>query len=189
MLKKLAGKSGKQVINLARSGSKIVDVSKDMESFIAGKHDYFKNDSAMKMEDIKVTNIILSIGTNDILRLRDPTSVNSLFVPIQSMLKKAKHLYNCKVVLQGVIPIPGQPNYIRHATLQFNRMAHQICRQQKCYFLDLWDDFLDCRHFSKFYIRRRDGYCDIHPNQAGLSILARAYIGIIRNYFDPLIRS
>ena len=187
--KKLSGKSNKVVINLSHSGGKIIDVCKDMDDFFLGTHEYFKSESALKRDELVIENVILSVGTNDILRIREANNVNRLYLPVEKMLRKAKDLFHCKIVMQGVIPIPSQPDDIRRGTIRFNDMVQRICQRQRCYFMDLWDNFLDCQKFSRFYVLRRDGYCDIHPNKEGMSILARAYIRVIRNYFDPYIRS
>ena len=105
---KLAGKSNKHVINLARSGGKISDVCKDMDNFFKGSHEYFNSVSALKRDQMSVKNIIISVGTNDILNLNDSNKISRLYGPVQSMLRKAKYLFRCKVFIQSVIPIPGQ---------------------------------------------------------------------------------
>ena len=72
---------------------------------------------------------------------------------------------------------------------EFNEIALKVCRFERCYFIDLLDKFLKCRHFRKFFILKRNGEVDIHPNRLGNSILAKAYISIVRDYFNPRYNS
>ena len=183
--RKLQGKSNNKVINLAEGGATIRDVSKSMEEFYSGKHQYFSSDGALKLEELDIKKVILSIGTNDILNIRDSRNINRLFSPLDNMLRKARSLFGCQVYAQSCIPIPGQRDDTRYATYEFNRILLRLCKQHRCYYLDVFEKFLNCWRFGELFVMKSDGRIDIHPNRAGMSILARSYIAIIRDYFDP----
>ena len=128
------------------------------------------------------------MGTNDILSIKDYKKINRLFGPLDSMMRKATNFFGCKVYIQNCIPIPSQPDDIRYATYDFNSLLLRMCKQHKCFYVDVFEKFLNCKRFSELYVTRNNGRVDIHPNRAGMSILARTFIGIIRDYFDPYMR-
>ena len=129
---------------------------------------------------------IISVGTNDVLNARARAS--SLYIPLQNLMRKANLLFGCRVYFQSLIPIPNQPKFVAKSVYEFNDIAVKACRSERCYFVDVFDKFLECRNFSKFFVIKRNTI-DIHPNRLGQSIMARAFIPIIRNYFDPHQRS
>ena len=182
--KRLAGKSGKTVINLAVGGAKISDVQKHMDLFFSGEHDYYKTENAKTLDSMNVINVIISVGTNDVLKIRN--RVSSLYIPIQNLLRKAKTLFKCKVHFQGLIPIPSQPRETADKVYEFNKIALKACQRERCYFLNVLDLFLNCNDFKKFFVLRRNGQVDIHPNKLGYSMLAKFYIKIVRDYFSPV---
>ena len=173
----------KNCINLSVGGSKIPDVNRDMDLFYTGKHDYFNSEHAIDINSMDITKVIICIGTNDILNTR--TNVSRLYIPIQNMLRKAKLMFNCKVYLQSVIPIPDQPPGVANEVYMFNKIALKACISEECKYINVFDVFLKCNHFKKFFRVKRDGYLDIHPNREGQIIIARAYISIVRDRFDP----
>ena len=181
--KKLAGRSGKSVINLAVGGAKIPDMLKHMDQFFSGEHQYFQTEDAIPIDNMDINNVIFSVGTNDVLKIRH--RVSSLYIPIQNLLRKAKAMFQCKIHFQGLIPIPNQPRETAQKVYEFNEMAIKACRSERCFYLEVISKFLECTHFEKFFIVKRNGETDIHPNRLGNSILARMYIAIVRDYFNP----
>ena len=93
--KKLAGRSGKSVINLAVGGAKIPGMLKHMDQFFSGEHQYFQTEDAIPIDNMNINNVIFSVGTNDVLKIRH--RVSSLYIPIQNMLRKAKAMFQCKI--------------------------------------------------------------------------------------------
>ena len=169
---KLAGKSNRTVINLSVGGSKIADMAKHMDLFYSQSHEYFQSKDAISLDKMNITNVIFCIGTNDILNARG--NANRLYIPLQNMLRKAKLLFDCRIHLQSMIPIPSQPMYIADAVYAFNEVAVKACRAEKCYYINVFNDFLKCRDFSKFfYVKQK--HVDIHPNRLGQSILLIYY--------------
>ena len=131
---------------------------------------------------MNIKNVIISVGTNDVLRSNG--NVNRFYIPIQNLLRKAKLLFECQVYFQSVIPIPSKQSSTAKSVYEFNDLVIRACKSERCYFIDVFNEFLYCRSFDKFFDVKR-GVCDIHPNRTGLSILARAFIKIVRNHFDP----
>ena len=159
-----------------------------MNSFYTESHEYFDSESAVPLKNMNIKRVIICVGTNDILNTNIP--ITRLYIPIQQMLRKAQLLFQCKVVLQSVIPIPGKSRQVADMVYQFNRTAAEACRSLGCYFLDVFNDFLQCDSFRRFFaFRRNSREIDIHPNREGCSILARAYIVIIRGSFNPVIHT
>ena len=64
-------------------------------------------------------------------------------------------------------------------------MLVRLCAQNKCYFLNLFADFLGKDDHINPHLYRRDG---IHLSNKGLSLLARVFIANIRGRFNPVIR-
>ena len=184
--KRLAGRSENLVINLAKGGAKIPDVMKDMDSFFAGEHEYFNSEDAVSINLLDIKSVIISIGTNDILS--SPRNVNRFFIPLQNLLRKAKLLFNCQVHFQSVVPIPSQPKHVADGVYTFNSLAVKACKSERCFYLDVFNKFLYCSSFAQFFNVKREGVCDIHPNRRGQGIIARAFIGVVRDHFDPLSR-
>ena len=135
---------------------------------------------------MNITNVIFSIGTNDVLK--SPESTSRLYIPISNLLRKAKMLFQCKIHFQDLIPIPNQPAGVADAVYKFNGVAEKACRAEKCYLIQVFREFLRCNNFSKFYYVKKNGIIDIHPNKVGQSILAKSYISIVRDYFNPRSR-
>lgn len=105
------------------------------------------------------------------------------------MLRKAKLLFDCNVYLQSVVPIPGKPPGVADSVYNFNNAAVKACKSEKCYYLDVFNEFLDCVSFEKYFrVYPNNTSIDIHPNRLGMSILARAYISVVRDKFDPFYR-
>ena len=181
--KKLAGRSGKSVINLAVGGAKIPDMLKHMDQFFSGEHQYFQTQNAIPIDNMNINNVIFSVGIHDVLKIRH--RVSSLYIPIQNLLRKAKAMFQCKIHFQGLIPIPNQPRETAQKVYEFNEMAIKACRSERCFYLEVMSKFLECTHFEKFFIVKRNGETDIHPNRLGNYILARMYIAIVRDYFNP----
>ena len=185
--KRLSGRSGRAVINLAQGGAKIIDVMKHMDSFFAGDHEYFSSDGALSINQISIKNVIISVGTNDILS--SSRNVNRFFIPIQNLLRKAKLLFGCDVYFQSVIPIPSQPSHVANSVSIFNNLVMKACRAEHCFYMNVFNKFLECSSFDRFFSVKRNGDCDIHPNRRGQSIIAKSYISIVRDHFNPFSRN
>ena len=187
-VKRLAGKRRNiKVINLSVSGAKIPDVSKDMDDFFTGTHSHFKN-TEDNLENLQIRNVFISIGTNDIRRLRNGT--NHLYIPVENLLKKARTLFTgANIYFQAVLPMPLEEQYTVKNVLSFNNMVLRACAAQKCMYLDVFDKFLDPFCFPNKFLYRRNSSsnrADLHLNRLGLSVLARSYIDYIRGRFNPI---
>ena len=190
---KLTGRSkNKLVVNLSVSGSKIKHMTEHMDNFISQNHEYFKSPEAVPIDKMNITNVIFCIGTNDILNADTTDAIGRLYTPLEKLLRKAQVLFQCDVHLQSVIPIPTNSHRdsvrLAEKVRRFNRAAVDVCKATRCKYLDVFDDFLECDSFYKFYCTKRfnQNSIDIHPNRVGCSILARAYIPICRGYFNPI---
>lgn len=186
---RLMGKRIVNVINLSSSGAKINDVVETLDAFFTGKHIYFNNSDAIERDKLTVTNVIINIGTNDVLT--SPTDTNKRYIPIQNMVTKAQSYYpEARVHLTSVIPIPTNSLDVIKGVIDFNKMLVRICRVLHCYYIDVFDNFLDMRgYIDPIYYRydRVRGVVDIHLSKIGLGNLCRAYIKIITNRFNPFV--
>ncbi|WP_366931880.1 SGNH/GDSL hydrolase family protein [Moritella sp.] len=186
---KLEGSSDIKVINLSASGSKIYNICGAMDSFYTGEHTYFKSDNAIPIDDMIITKVIISVGTNDILQCK-PHTINRLYIPLQNMMRKAKLLFNTEVLIQSVLPIPTFDNSIISDVHAFNKMCIQLCRNMRCRFIDVLYKFLDSDRYPDEKLYRYDtrrNRLDIHLSRDGLVVLGMAYIKCLRDRYDPFV--
>ena len=172
-----------KVINCSVSGAKIPDISKQMDDFYSS--------GVCDVEKLEVKSVFISVGTNDLARLRE-RGVNHLYIPIENLLEKAKLYFgDADIYFQSVIPMPIKSNVIVDNLLSFNKLILKACRSQRCYYLDVFNNFLDkYGDFPKedlFRIDRRLNCLDVHLNYRGLGVLASAYISKIRGKFNPIV--
>ena len=159
----------------------IPDVSAQMDSF-------FTSD-VMERESLKIKNVFICVGTNDVAKLHQGPS--HLYLPIVNLLKKAKMLFKgANIFFQSLLPMPILSQFTRSNVLQFNKLALKACAAQKCYYLDVFSKFLDshnCINPRLFRFNYSRNCIDVHLNSVGLGLLARSYIEYIRPHrFNPL---
>ena len=185
---RLQGRTGKLVINLCVGGAKISDVSEHMDDFFAGKGDYFTTEGAVSRDKMNIKNLIICVGTNDVLNAHNAKDVNKLYIPIQQLLRKAKLLFNdSRVVFQSLIPIPTESDNVVKKVQTFNILARKICRSMSCIYMNVFDNFMQDKFVNLYRWNTRNNYLDIHPSNYGNSVLARRYISVIRGKFDMII--
>ena len=176
---KLAGKHrlDLKVLNESVSGALIKDVYTQMDTAY----------SKLSPDDV-VKNIFICVGTNDITR-NHRNGVTHLYAPIEGVLRKAMVLFpEADVYFQSLLPMPITNNRIVDDVLNFNKLVYKACKLNKCYFLDVFDKFLiDSDYLDYSLYQFRNNRVDVHPSSKGLGILARAYINIIRERFNPCI--
>ena len=180
---KLVGKSNKLCVNLSVSGAKIRDVASHMEDFYSQTHKYFSSENFVSLDSMNITDVIICVGANDVLNSR--SSPSRLYAPIQGMVHKAKSLFNCRVHLQNLVPIPNPTKKIVDDVYCFNDTLLRVCRTERCHYIDLFNDFRRSGDLNKLFYVKQSGNIDIHPNRLGQSIMAKAYIPIVRSYFNP----
>ena len=176
---KIVGKHGnpelEQFINCSTSGDFIKDASVKVDKLYAGTlTDYMDNPVD---ENVKVKNIILSVGTNDIRRKEH--GVNNLYTPFKALLDKCRLLFpEAKLFVQSAIPMGFEFKWTPRNVLEYNRLQRRCSREvPNCYYLDVFNEFLDRN--SQYPLRDLFRDC-LHPSAKGTSILARAFIKIAR---------
>ena len=179
--KRLQGRGNVRVVNCSESGATIPDVSSQMDNFFtSGKMDPDKT---------KIKNVFISVGTNDLMKRGNQTP-NNLYLPISNLLKKAKILFpGAKVYFQSLLPMPIISRFTVGNVLMFNKLALQACAAEKCFFLDVFRNFLDfygCNNFKLFRFNAHKNCMDVHLNNKGLGVLAVSFIDIIRGRFNPI---
>ena len=189
--KKLVGKRNCNVINLSKSGSKIGDINIAIDNFY--KCENMQSQDERVVDPNNVNKIIINIGTNDILN--SPSASTRQYTPLQKLVTKLKLYYPCaKVYLTSVIPIPSYNAKIPQSVLSFNRMLIRLCKAMHCFYIDVFPDMLHQgipgdRHINEDMYRwnYRKQCSDIHLSSRGLSVLARHYIKIIGDHFNPFL--
>ena len=179
--KRLQGRHSVRVVNRSESGATIPDVSTQMDNFFTS--------GDMDSEKTKITNVFISVGTNDLIKQGHQTP-NNLYLPISNLLKKAKILFpGARVYFQSLLPMPIISQFTVGNVLMFNKLALQACAAEKCFFLDVFRNFLDyygCNNFNLFRFNAHKNCMDVHLNNKGLGVLAVSYINIIRGRFNPI---
>ena len=189
--KRLIGKRNCNVINLSKSGSKIEDISNIIDGFYKGETD--QPAVGTVTNPCHVNKIILNVGTNDILN--SPATASRNYTPLHKIVTKLKLYYpGAKLYFTSVVPIPTHNNKISQAVLDFNKMLIRLCRATNSYYIDVLPDMLHYgfpgeRDINETMYRwdYRKRCVDIHLSNRGLSALARQYIKVIDDRFNPFI--
>ena len=177
---KLAGRhKTAKVIKLCKRGGHIKQLSDMLDDFYKSSE---CNSGAVKK-------VIISVGTNDIRYCRK--GVGHLFFPVKNLIHKIKTFFpDARVYLQSLIPVryqhnnPENPHIVKNV-LEFNRLLLKVAMTEDCLFFDMFGKFLDS---TPSRIPIPGLYRDtVHLSTSGLSILARAFIQIIRGRNCPII--
>ena len=133
----------------------------------------------------------MSIGTNDIRNCQN--GIRHLKNTICDFMRCIRNLLPYTTVyFQSLLPIHSNGNpYTERNVISMNKLIFELCSRFRLYFIDIFSGFLDyngCRDnrlFPKFDVNRNS--FDIHPNERGMGVLARAYIYLIHSrWFNPL---
>ena len=172
---KLSGSSGKvKVASLCQRGAKISDLNNVLD-------EHYKNEDPSE----NVDKVILSVGTND-LRNNKRSTVGHLYTPMDNLISKIKTYYpGATIFIQSLLPQRVQNAFTVSNVLGFNKLLLKLSAMNKCYYLDIFADFLGSNSHPNPDLYRWDG---VHLSNKGLSVLARAYIAKIRGRFNPVIR-
>ena len=178
---KLGRKGRKRVVNMSQPGAHIGDVRKQIESF------YLSEEHASG--NVIVEKVFVSVGTNDIRDCRE-NGTRVLKAPLLYLAEQLKLLYPEAVVwFQNLVPLPWQHKFTFRNVQEFNKIIYEVCKHTQMYFLDIFNDFLVFNPRYNSLRRRESLFVDsknIHLNKFGLSRLARRYINLIHNSFNPL---
>ncbi len=171
---KLAGTSGNfSVINLCKRGAKISAVQDMLDEH------YLRANSR---ENASVEKVIISVGTNDLRNHKAPT-VGHLYTPMENLITRIKTYYpSATIYVQSLLPQRVQNAYTVCNVLGFNKLLVKLCAMNKCYYIDIFDQFLGDNKHPHHALYRWDG---VHLSNKGLSVLARAFISKIRGRFNP----
>ena len=189
--KKLVGKYAMaRVMNLSSGGNKINDISRDLDLLYTRDHNLLTAEDKLYLADkSEIKNIIISVGTNDV-RFK-ANGVHRIYTPLMIMLTKAKKLFpGTDIYLQSCLPIQPEFHWTIDNVESFNTMLERCCRETHCFYLDVVDKFLtsDPRPNGRFEIDRSYYRDNVHMSSRGLGVLAKPYIRIVRNFFDPYIK-
>ena len=160
--------------NISGSGYKISHLDKQLDEF-------YKNPDFANCD---VKKVIVSVGTNDIRYCKG--DINHLKTPMKNLINKLRDYYsdNIQIFIQSVLPIKVTNEYTILNVRRYNSMLFNICRESKCFYLDVFRQFLTFDgHFNQ------DLFVDgCHIKSSCIGLLARSYIKVInRDVFNPLI--
>lgn len=181
-IERLGRKGKKTVINLAKGGSTISDVTNQFES-------YFMSHSSAKDTPV-VEKVIVCVGTNDIRNCRE-NGVRHLKRPLICLIEKIKLLFPvCNIWFQTLIPLTVQNQFSITNVNQFNKLLFEVCSYMRVYYLNVFSYFLQFDRERKGLFRNEYYFINsknIHLNKLGLGLLARSYLRIIHSSrFNPL---
>ena len=133
--------------------------------------------------------IFLSVGTNDIRECRG-NGTRGLKAPLLYFVQQVKLLFpEAGVWIQSLVPLPWQHKYTFTNVQQFNEVIYEVCKHPHSFYFDIFEDFLGFNVKFNCMLRREQlfvDYKDIHLNKVGMGRLARRYLEIIHNTFNPL---
>ena len=159
--------------NISGSGYKFADLDRELDSF-------YRED---RLPDCRVVKAIISIGTNDIRNCKGV--INHLKTPLTNLIEKLRFYYpEIKIFVQSVLPVRIVNEFTVLNVRRYNSMLFNTCRERKCYYVDVFKNFLTAGgHFNEYLFS--DG-CHLKPGCLGM--LARSFIPIInKDIFNPLI--
>lgn len=168
------GRKGRQLVkNLSSGGVTISDVSKQLDDFYVSNNNH------------PVDKIFICVGANDIRYCHDK-GVKHLKSPLNDLAKQINLLFpDAKVWFQSIIPFPIQHRFTINNILSFNDLLYEVCMVNHMYYIDCVESFLGPDGFRSEYLFHN--IYNIHPNNRGLSILARIYLRLIHSRkFNPL---
>ena len=178
---KLGRNGRKNVINLSQGGATIKDVEQQLDSFYLSEE--------FSTNAIHVEKVIVCVGTNDI-RPFDKGGVRKLKSPLIRLARHVQLLYpSANVWFQNLVPLPFQHKFTFKNVEDFNKVLYEACTYTKCYVLNVFEQFLTFNPHIGYFRRKESLFKDlknIHLNRVGVSILARNYLRIIYNSFNPL---
>ena len=162
--------------NISGHGHKIADIDKELDKFYKASDEF---------SDCQVVKVIISVGTNDIRNCKG--NINHLKTPLTNLIDKIKLYFpGVKVFLQSVLPVRIENEFTVRNVKRFNSMLFNTCREHKCFYIDIFRNFLTVGgHFNESLFKH-DG---CHLKIGCLGILARSFIRVInsREIFNPLI--
>ena len=167
------GKRKKRVVNISQGGNTIKQVQKSLEDY------------ALENSNVTVQKLLLCVGTNDLLRAQQ--GVKHLKRPYIDMLKVAKTLFpSAKIYCQSMLPLPIFKRNTAVNVNNMNYLIYEACTQQRVYYLDVFENFLNDFGFRSELLFPRT-IKDIHPDKRGIGVLAKFYIHLIHSKtFNPL---
>ena len=133
--KERLGKKKKVVINMAKGGSRILDVVHTVKEF--------KNNA--KNSKYAIDQVFISVGTNDTRRCYSG-GVYHLRGELFGLVRTIKNLFpHTKIYMQSLLPLPVTPDnnrYVIRNVLDFNKLIYQVCWHEKVFMLDIFRRFL-----------------------------------------------
>ena len=174
------GRGKVKVENIAVGGSKILDVAKQVVTFLENN------------ENVVVDKIIISAGTNDIRFCTN--GVDHLNRPLKKLCYTLENLLpRAKIFFQSLIPLPLKYHYDFNTPRNihsFNNILFNTCIYKRFYYLDVFHSFLQPKSWDHPQLREEAFFKpnDIHPNSVGLGLLARHYnYALTSKFFNPLV--
>ena len=135
-----------------------------------------------------IDKIILSVGTNDISRVKN---VETLENPLKDLITTMKTAYpSCDIFVQNLLPIrlknyECEANFdIVNKVYAYNRLLFKLCKSFNLYYIDVFKSFRSEGKPGERGIRN-DLYksaSNVHLNYKGLGVLARRFIYIINKH-------
>ena len=125
-------------------------------------------------------------STTKISGIIKESTVEHLYVPMENIILKLKSYFpGATIYVQSLLPQKIENTFTVINVIGFNKLLVRICAQNKCYYLDIFDQFLGHDSYPNPELYRWDG---VHLSKKGLSDLARAFIDKIRVRFNPIVR-
>ena len=84
-----------------------------------------------------------------------------------------------KIFFQSLLPMKVVSKSTVSNILSFNRLVLKAYASEKCFYLDVFKNFLDSYGYNNAHLFRWNTHknlIDVHLNSGGLGVLARSYI-------------
>ncbi len=105
---------------------------------------------------------------------------------MENLVSKIKTYYpGATIYIQSLLPQRVQNAYTVSNVMGFNKLLLKLSALHRCFYLDIFTDFLGENKHPNPSLYRWDG---VHLSNKGLSVLARCFIAQIRGRFNPITR-
>ena len=166
------GKNKINVINISKGGQRINETERSISEF------YSTNSSN------NIVKVFLSVGTNDIRYCT--RGIQHLTKPLKMLSQRIKLCFpKAQIFYQSLLPLPIINYNVRMNVESFNKLLFETCKNEKIFYFDVFDNFLDNSRHRDPRLFEND-INNVHLNSVGLGILAKRYIYKIHNKrFNP----
>ena len=168
--------SGARIKN-RRSGHRVPDVGEMIENFASTNPEKVP----------RVNQVVVSVGTNDIMHYRKDNGRNCLATPgnmevfskpLQNVVRSLRYVFgkDVSICFQCVLPMKNIYTYTVENFLGFNNLLRELCYNMECKYLDWFGLFLDAEGHD---INSHLFADNVHLNRNGYDLIHKCFKNVV----------